>query len=81
MGVGIPKRDNDIDPVYIMVNQISEGKTNKGRKLYGRATRHRDVSLCCIGGLSFYLALVFELKELRSRSIIRLLFSCVVVLV
>jgi len=63
VGVEIPKRDNDIDPMYIMVNQISEGKTNKGRKLYGRATRHRDVSLCCVGALAFYLALRFYQSE------------------
>ena len=59
MGLQLPQRDNDIDPMYIMVNQISEGKTNKGRKLYGRATRHADPRVCCIGALGFYLALRF----------------------
>ena len=38
-----------------MIMQIPFGKTNRGFIRYGRATRHRDVRLCCIGGLSFYL--------------------------
>ena len=50
-----PKKDTDIHPMMIMVNQIAQGKTNHGRLLYGRATRHRNVELCCIGALSFYL--------------------------
>jgi hypothetical protein len=41
--------------MFIMINQIAVGKTNHGRTLYGRATRHKDVNLCCIGALSFYL--------------------------
>jgi Centromere DNA-binding protein complex CBF3 subunit, domain 2 len=53
--IKVPKTDTDIHPVEIMVNQIAQGKTNKGRLIYGRAIRHRDVRLCCIGALSFYL--------------------------
>jgi hypothetical protein len=51
-----PRKDTDIHPMLLMINQIAMGKTNHGRTLYGRATRHRDVRLCCIGALSFYLA-------------------------
>ena len=52
--VTAPRTDTDVHPVDIMVNVIAEGKTNKGRRLYGRAIRHRDVRLCCFGSLSFY---------------------------
>ena len=45
----------DLHPLYIMIVQIPFGKTNRGFIQYGRATRHHDVHLCCIGGLSFYL--------------------------
>jgi hypothetical protein len=55
LGITVPKRPTDIDRVYVMVTQIPEGKTNHGRVIYSRATRHNDVRLCCIGGLSFYL--------------------------
>jgi hypothetical protein len=40
-----------------------EGKTNHGQTLYGRATRHKDVSLCCIGALSFYLMYRFAVTR------------------
>ena len=42
-----------------MINQLAQGKTNKGRKLYGRASRHKEVELCCISALSFYLGYRF----------------------
>jgi hypothetical protein len=38
-----------------------EGKTNHGRILYGRATRHLNVLMCCIGALSFYLMYRFAI--------------------
>jgi hypothetical protein len=38
-----------------MINQIPIGKTTHGRKQYGRATRHKDALLCCIGAFSFYV--------------------------
>ena len=63
-----PRTDTDIHPIDIMVNVIAEGKTNKGRRLYGRAIRHRDVRLCCFGALSFYALYRFhytnEFKDL-----------------
>lgn len=45
--------------MLVMVNQILFGKTNHGRKLHGRAARHKEVVLCCVGGLSFYLVCQF----------------------
>ena len=39
------------------------GKTNDTRTIFGRATRHKDVTLCPIGALSFYLALRFFLTK------------------
>ncbi len=35
------------------------GKTNHGRKIYGRATRHKDVRCCAIGALAIYLMFRF----------------------
>ena len=38
------------------------GKTNnKGQKLYGRAICHKDIQLCSLGALSFYLMWRFQL--------------------
>jgi Centromere DNA-binding protein complex CBF3 subunit, domain 2 len=61
--VRAPKTETDIHPVDIMVNQIALGKTNHGRLLYGRAIRHKDVRLCCIGALSFYLQYRFYVTD------------------
>jgi len=70
IGINIPNRDMDIHQPYIMVNQCATGKTNKGRVLYGRATRHKDVRLCCIGALSMYLMLRFNYtKEFEDMAI------------
>jgi Centromere DNA-binding protein complex CBF3 subunit, domain 2 len=57
--ITIPKTGTDVHPVQIMVNQVTQGKTNNGRLLYGRALRHRDVRLCAIGSLSMYLVYRF----------------------
>jgi hypothetical protein len=55
-GIFAPKRDSrDAHQIYIMVNVIPEGKTNSAQPIYGRAIRHKNVKLCCIGALSFYL--------------------------
>ena len=54
-GFFIPKLDHDVHAPYVMVNQIVKGKTTHGKMQYGRATRHKDVRLCCIGALAFYL--------------------------
>ena len=49
------KAAKDVHPYFVLVQQISTGKTNKGLKLYGRVMRHKEVSLCAIGALGFYL--------------------------
>jgi hypothetical protein len=54
-----PKTEMDVHPVQIMVNQVSQGKTNHGRLLYSRALRHLDVRLCAIGPLSIYMMYCF----------------------
>jgi hypothetical protein len=44
------------------------GKTNDTRTIFGRATRHKDVRLCPIGALAFYLALRFDItKEFSNK--------------
>ena len=39
------------------------GKTNHGRKIYGRATRHKDVRHCAIGALALYLSYRFYITD------------------
>jgi hypothetical protein len=50
-----PSKDTDIHPMFLLINRIAMGKTNHGKTLYGRATRHRDVRLCAVGAISTYL--------------------------
>jgi Centromere DNA-binding protein complex CBF3 subunit, domain 2/Transcriptional activator of glycolytic enzymes len=65
-----PPRDTDIHPMFLMINQIAEGKTNHGHMLYGRATRHRDVTLCAVGAIAFYLEYRFHCtKEFEEFSV------------
>jgi hypothetical protein len=59
IGLHPPKHDGDVHKMFLMINQIAHGKTNHGRILYGRATRHKEVELCCVGALSFYLSYRF----------------------
>ena len=35
------------------------GKTNHGQNLFGRVMRHKDVNMCPVGALAFYLAMRF----------------------
>ncbi|KAG7337517.1 centromere DNA-binding like protein [Nitzschia inconspicua] len=42
-------------PVTVMILQMATGKTNQDLKLYGRVARHKNVNLCSIGALGFYL--------------------------
>lgn len=51
----VPKLTTDVHDVYVMVNQIPWGKTTHGNMQCGLATRHKNVLLCCIGALAFYL--------------------------
>jgi Centromere DNA-binding protein complex CBF3 subunit, domain 2/Transcriptional activator of glycolytic enzymes len=63
LGLNVPKMDTDVHRPWLMIQQIPIGKTNHGQKLYGRATRHRDVKLCAIGGVSFYLQYRFYISQ------------------
>jgi len=42
---------------------LIKGKTNHGQTLYGRATRHKDVRLCSVGALAFYLMYRFSVTR------------------
>jgi hypothetical protein len=57
---------SNIHPMFVMINQISIGKTNHGRTLYGRTTRHKDVRLCCIGAFLFIFDSGFFTGERQS---------------
>jgi len=56
LALRVPKKDKDVHPMFLMINQIDIGKTTHGRTQYGRATRHKDVNLCSVGSLAFYLS-------------------------
>ena len=62
-GVVVPANERDAHRMFIMVNQIPFGKTNHGRTLYGRATRHRQVKLCAIAAFSFYIQYRFFITD------------------
>ncbi|KAG7367334.1 centromere DNA-binding like protein [Nitzschia inconspicua] len=53
-------RTRDPHPVTVMILQMATGKTNKDLKLYGRVARHKNVNLCSIGALGFYLMYRFH---------------------
>jgi Centromere DNA-binding protein complex CBF3 subunit, domain 2 len=59
LGINPPKRPIDVHPMYLLINQNMQGKTNKNRTLYGRSTRHCNVVLCCIGAIALYLTYRF----------------------
>ena len=63
-----PKLETDVHQASLMVTQLPFGKTNKNRKLYGRATRHKNVNLCAVSAVALYLQFRFwctgELKEM-----------------
>ena len=44
-----------------LIMQMLDGKTNRGMMFYGRSMRHRNVLLCAIGALAFYLMARFKL--------------------
>ena len=46
-----------------LVMTILDGKTNRLNKLYGRTMRAKDVSLCPLGALGFYLLSRFQLTK------------------
>jgi Centromere DNA-binding protein complex CBF3 subunit, domain 2 len=54
-GLKPPKKENDVHDMWLLIMQIAQGKTTRGKKQWGRATRHRLVELCCIGAIAQYL--------------------------
>ena len=55
------KKTTDPHSIFILVMQLAFGKANKGKKLFGRVARHKDVRKCGVGALAFYLLFRFEL--------------------
>ena len=49
--------------IHIGVMQIFQGKTNKSRTIYGRVMRHKEVTLCAMGALGFYLLMRFSYSK------------------
>jgi hypothetical protein len=47
----------------VLILQIAIGKVNKGKTLYGRVMRHRDVELCPVGALALYLFYRFQVAK------------------
>ncbi|CAJ1970472.1 unnamed protein product [Cylindrotheca closterium] len=45
-----------------LIMQMCDGKTNRGKVFYGRSMRHKNVLLCPIGALGFYLLSRFKLS-------------------
>jgi len=56
------KVDEGPHPCHILVMRIAIGKTNGLKTLYGRVMRHKDVRLCAIGALGFYLLAKFHVS-------------------
>jgi hypothetical protein len=44
----------------IRIMQILEGKTNNGKIVWGHTIRHKNVNMCSIGDLGFYLMSQFD---------------------
>ena len=47
----------------VLILQIAIGKVNKGKTLYGRVMRHKDVELCPVGALAMYLFHRFQVAK------------------
>jgi hypothetical protein len=55
VGEGPPGHD-----AVILIMKILEGKMNNGKIVWGHTMRHKNVNLCSIGALGFYLMYRFE---------------------
>ena len=67
----ISHKNPDKDPHEwdALIMTIVQGKTNSGNKIYGRAIRAKDVRLCPLGALGYYLLARFNLtKEFEPSS-------------
>jgi hypothetical protein len=51
------------DPYHIAVMMIATGKVNQNKTLFGRFMRHKDVTMCAMGGLGLYFLLRFSLTK------------------
>jgi hypothetical protein len=56
------KPDDGPHLCHILVMRIAIGKTNGLKTLYGRVMRHKDVTLCAVGALAFYLLARFHIS-------------------
>lgn len=58
------QRKQDPHPALYMINEIPRGKTHSdGHMQFGRATRHKNVRLCAVNGVVFYLASRFDVSK------------------
>jgi hypothetical protein len=64
LGIIVPRGDGQ-DALFISIMQMAQGKTVKegGHRQFGRALRHKDVNLCPVGGLGFYLLMRFRMTK------------------
>ena len=49
-------------PIHLLIMAICQGKTNQDKKLFGRAMRHREETMCPIGALALYLWYRFDVR-------------------
>jgi len=54
-----PRQERDVHQPLVVINAMTQGKTNHGHALFGRATRHKDVAHCCVGALAFCVSFRF----------------------
>jgi hypothetical protein len=47
----------------ILIMQMLEGKTNNGKIVWGHTMHHKNVNMCSIGALVFYLVSRFEVTR------------------
>jgi len=53
--VNTTRQERDVHQPLVVINAQAQGKTNHGRTLLGRATRHKNVALYCMVTLTFCL--------------------------
>ena len=62
LGIVVPRAHED--PLFISILQLEQGKTVAagGNRQFGRALRHKDVSLCPVGAQAMYLFQRFRIS-------------------
>ena len=69
-GLTPPPKDCPEHQMWLMRMQIAVGKTTNCKNQWGRATRHKNVKLCCCGAVSFYMQYrVFVTREFQNMSV------------